>query len=340
MIWVSRRLGRRVLKNGSMSLALLLYVAMFLIYVVYEPSSFSVFGVTNLLNNTVVLALAAAGLTFVILGAEFDLSSVGVIAITNVMVATLSTTLPAGSAATLVLCCVIGLGVGLINGWLIAYLGLQSLACTLGTMIVCQGVALLILPAPGGMVSDFIMDDLTDVVFGAVPVSAVIIVATGLLWLYLRRTRIGIALYAVGADAGAARLSGLNVKAAKLFSFCMAGLFYGLAGYMLSAQIGTGDPRVSSSFLLFVFAAVAIGGTALTGGVGGVIGSLIGAGILTTMQKMLFALGVAEFYTNIFNGAVMILAIILGNVPYLVQGYFKAVAEPSRAAGKGAEHAE
>ncbi len=340
MTRVSHRLGRRLLKNGSMSLALLLYIAMFVIYLVYEPSSFSVFGVTNLLNNTVVLALAAAGLTFVILGAEFDLSSVGVIAITNVMVATLSTTLPAGSAVTLVLCCVIGLGVGLINGWLVAYLGLQSLACTLGTMIVCQGAALLILSAPGGVVSDFIMDDLTDVVFGYVPVSAVILVATGLLWLYLRRTRIGIALYAVGADVAAARLSGLNVKAAKLFAFCMAGLFYGLAGYMLSAQIATGDPRVSSSFLLFVFAAVAIGGTALTGGVGGVIGSLIGAGILTTMQKMLFALGVAEFYTNIFNGVVMIVAIVLGNVPYLVRDYFKTVAEPSDAARKGVEHAE
>lgn len=333
---------RRLLKSGSMGLALLLYIAMFIIYVLYEPSSLSVFGITNLLNNTVVLALAAAGLTFVILGAEFDLSSAGVIAITNVVVATLSTTMPGGALSALVLCCAIGLIVGLVNGWLVAYVGLQSLACTLGTMIICQGIALLILAAPGGAVADFIMDELTDVLFGVVPVSAVIIAAIGLAWLYFRRTRMGIALYAVGTDADAARLSGLNVQAAKLFSFCAAGLFYGLAGYMLSAQIGTGDPRVSSSFLLFVFASVAIGGTALTGGVGGVIGSLIGAGILTIMQKMLFALGVAEFYTNIFNGAVMIVAIVLGNVPYLIQAYVKAMAKPANGGHPaiGAEHAK
>jgi ribose transport system permease protein len=320
---------RQILRNGSASLAILLYVIMFAIYVAHEPSSLSVFGLTNLLNNTVVLALAAAGLTFVVLSAEFDLSLVGVIAITNVMVATLSTTLPEGSLLTFVLCCIVGLGVGCINGWLVAYAGLQSLACTLGVMIICQGVALLILAAPGGAVSDFIMDSMTDVVFGAVPVSAIIIVATGALWLYIRQTRVGIAMYAVGADADAARLSGLDVRRTKLFAFGMAGLFYGWAGYMLSAQIGTGDPRVSSAFLLYAFASVAIGGTALTGGIGGIIGSLIGAGILTIMQKMLFAIGVGEFYTNIFNGAVMIAAIILGNVPALVQRRLRLRAGPA-----------
>jgi ribose transport system permease protein len=319
---------RRVFKSGSVMLAIILYLLMFGIYVAYEPSSLSVFGLTNLLNNTVVLALAAAGLTFVIISAEFDLSSVGVIAITNVLVATVSTSIPGGAFTALLLCCAIGLAVGFINGWLVARVGLQSLACTLGTMIMCQGVALLMLAAPGGDVAPFIMDRLTDVVWGAIPVSALIIAAICLVWLYIKRTRIGVALYAVGSDIDAARLSGLNAARTKLFAFCIAGLFYGLAGYMLSAQIGTGDPRVSSSFLLFVFASVAIGGTALTGGIGGVIGSVVGAGILTVMQKMLFALGVAEFYTNIFNGAVMIVAVVLGNVPQLVQRYLKSIAEP------------
>ena len=83
---------------------------------------------------------------------------------------------------------------------------------------------------------------------------------------------------------------------------------------MFSAEIGSGDPRVSDSFLLFMYAAVAIGGTSLSGGRGGVLGTLVGAGILTVMQKMLFALGVAEFYTNIFNGLIMIVAIFFGQL--------------------------
>lgn len=83
---------------------------------------------------------------------------------------------------------------------------------------------------------------------------------------------------------------------------------------MLSAQTGTGDPRANDSLLLFMYASVAIGGTSLTGGRGGVVGTIVGAGILTVMQKMLFALGVAEFYTEVFNGVIMIVALLIGNV--------------------------
>jgi ribose transport system permease protein len=303
--------GPMVLSGAA--LALILYLVMFAVYAVNQPSALTVIGVTNLLNNTVVLALAAAGLTLVILTGELDLSAVGVIAITNVLVATVSAKFPAGAVTSLLLVCSIGLLVGLVNGWLIAYLGLQSLACTLGTMIVSQGIALLILDAPGGEVVDTITYGLTDVVGAVVPASALILGAVALGWVFLRRTHLSIAIYAVGTDEAAARLSGLNVRRTKLTAFALAGLTYALAGYMLSAQTGTGDPRVSGSFLLYVFASVAIGGTSLAGGRGGLIGSLVGAGILTVMQKMLFTLGVAEFYTNIFNGLIMILAIFVGN---------------------------
>ena len=81
---------------------------------------------------------------------------------------------------------------------------------------------------------------------------------------------------------------------------------------MLSAQTGSGDPRASNTFLLYMYASVAIGGTSLIGGRGGVFGTLVGAGILTVMQKMLFALGVASFYTNMFNGIIMFVAIFFG----------------------------
>jgi ribose transport system permease protein len=298
---------------------------MFVIYLLYSPSAITLAGITDLLNNTIVLALAAAGLTLVILTAELDLSSVGVIAVTNVIVATVSTKFPGGAFISLILVCLIGLLVGLINGWLVAFLGLQSLAATLGTMIVCQGVALLILEAPGGEVAAFIMNRLTDTVFGFMPVAGLILLLAIAGWLLFRRTRLGIGIYAVGTDAVAARLSGLNVKVTKWLVFSLAGIAYGLAGYMLGAQTGTGDPRISNSFLLYVFAAVAIGGTSLGGGRGGVIGSVVGAGILTVMQKLLFAVGVAEFYTNIFNGVIMVVAILFGNLSAILSLRQKAI---------------
>jgi ribose transport system permease protein len=303
---------RRTLPTSAF--AGVLYFIMFAVYWAYAPSAITLAGLTDLLNNTVVLALSSAGLTLVILTGELDLSSVGVIAVANVLVATVSTTSAGGALFSLILVCLLGLLIGVVNGALVAYLGLQSLACTLGTMIVCQGIALLLLAAPGGEVAGFIMDRLTATLLGAIPVAGVILLLVAGGWLLCRRTRFGIALYAVGADAMASRLTGINVQRTKLIAFGLAGLAYGFAGYMLSAQTGTGDPRVSNSFLLYAFAAVAIGGTSLMGGRGGVIGSLVGAGILTVMQKMLFAVGIAGFYTNIFNGIIMVLAIMFGNL--------------------------
>jgi ribose transport system permease protein len=306
------------LQLPSSAFAGLLALVMLALYLANVPSAATVAGITDLLNNTIVLALAASGLTLVILAAELDLSSVGVIAVSNVIVATLSTKVPGGAFVSLALVCLLGLAVGLLNGWLVAFLGLPSLACTLGTMIACEGTALLILEAPGGEVDGFIMNRLTDTVLAVIPVAGAIIVLVVAAWLLFRRTRLGIAIYAVGTDSVASRLSGIKVKRTKLSVFVLAGLTYGLAGYMLSAQTGTGDPRVSNSFLLYMFAAVAIGGTSLGGGRGGIIGSVVGAGILTVMQKLLFAVGVAEFYTNIFNGVIMVAAILFGNLSALV----------------------
>jgi len=303
----------RLLSGGPTAVAVLLFVAMYAVYAANTLSATTLFGITNLLNNAVVLAIAAAGLTLVVLAGEFDLSGVAVISVANCVVATISTASGPGWLWSLLAVLAIGAAIGLVNGILVAGLGLQSLAVTIGSMIAVKGIALLILPAPGGTVADAIADGLTGEILDAIPVAAVILAGTCAAWMVLKRTRLGIALYAVGADAAAARLSGIDERRTKLAAFVIAGLCYGAAGYMLSAQTGTGDPRASDALLLFMYAAMAIGGTSLTGGRGGAFGSIVGAGILTVMQKMLFALGVAEFYTNIFNGVIMIVALVIGN---------------------------
>lgn len=312
----SMPLVQRVSASGGAAAAIALLCVMFAIYTLNEPSALSLFGLDNLLNNTVVLALAACGLTLVVICGELDLSGPGVIAIANVVVATTSTG-SLGTAGSLAAVLAIGAMVGCLNGFLVAYLGLQSLAVSLGTLIACQGAALLLLPAPGGDVADAIVGRLTGVVFG-IPAPAIVLTLAGGLWLLLKHSRMGIWLYAVGTDEAAARLSGLNVRTTKMFAFMTSGLCYAVAGFVYSAEIGSGDPRVSDSFLLFMFAAVAIGGTSLNGGRGGIFGTLAGAGILTVLQKMLFALGVADFYTNVFNGIIMVLAVFFGQISALL----------------------
>jgi ribose transport system permease protein len=306
----------RALRASPVLPAFVLLALMFAVYASRDPSALTAFGFGNLVNNAIVLAVAASGLTLVVLSGELDLSGSGVVAIANVVVATTSTG-RLGSLGSLAAVLGIGLAVGCINGCLVTLFGLQSLAVTIGSLIACQGIALMILGAPGGEVADAI----SSVIMGDLdgfPVAAIVALGVAAAWLVLKNTRRAIALYAVGDDEGAARLSGLDVRTTRFFAFAAAGVLYAIAGYIFSAEIGSGDPRVSDSFLLYMFASVAIGGTSLMGGRGGVLGSLVGAGILTVMQKMLFALGVAEFYTNIFNGLIMIGAIFFGQIGALM----------------------
>lgn len=302
----------RALLSGAGIIALL-YVILYGLYAFWQPSALSVYTFTDLVNNSTPLALAAAGETLVVISRGFDLSVAGVVSLTNVIMAVYPLQGPAGALASLLMCCAIGGFVGCINGVLVAQLGLQTIAATLGTMIVCQGLALVILDAPGGMVADWVTYQLTDTLFGVIPIAGLFLVVAVLLWLAFRRTDTGIGLYAIGADEQSASFSGVPVRRVRFVAFVGAGILYGAAGFMLSAQTATGNPTAGTPFLMLTFAAVALGGTPLGGGRGSLVGSILGAGTLMLLQKVLFSGGVSSFYTGIFQGIVLVLAIVFGN---------------------------
>lgn len=304
---------RRLLGNGTLIVAVI-YVVLFAIFAARQSDALSQTGITDLFNNALPLALAAAGGSLVVLTRGFDLSVAGIVALCNVLMATVVGDGPAGALEGLAIVVAIGLAVGAVNGILVAYVRLQSIASTLATMIITSGLALLVLDAPGGNVPDFVANTLTDVLPGGIPVAAVIALAVVLLWLVLRRTDWGVALYAVGADETAAGLAGIPTRRVKFFAYCLAGVFYGLSGYMLSALTATGNPNAGDSYLLLTFAAIAIGGTSFSGGRGGVVGAMIGAATLTLLQKVLFSAGVSSFYTGIFQGLVMVVAVLIAAV--------------------------
>lgn len=306
----SWRPARRLLGNGTLIVAII-YALLFSIFAARQSDALSLTGITDLFNNALPLALAAAGGALVVLTRGFDLSVAGVVALSNVLMATQVGDGPAGAIEGLAMAVGVGLVVGAANGFLVAYVRLQSIASTLATMIVTSGVALLVLDAPGGNVPDFVSNDLTDVVLGRIPVAAVIALGVVLVWMILRRTDWGVALYAIGADETAAGLAGIPTRRAKFLAYCLAGVTYGLSGYMLSALTATGNPNAGNSYLLLTFAAIAIGGTSFSGGRGGLVGAMIGAATLTLLQKVLFSAGVSSFYTGIFQGAVMIVAVLV-----------------------------
>jgi ribose transport system permease protein len=302
---------RRMLGDGTTIIVGVL-VIMTVIFASTQSDALTPIVLTNILNNSLPLALAAAGGTLVVLTRGFDLSVAGVISLTNVLVAVYGGEGPWGALQGAAIAVVVGACVGAVNGYLVAYWKLQSIALTLATMIVCSGITLLILDAPGGNVSDFMIYAMTDRIAGTAPVALVIAVVAYAVWRVLRRTDWGIGLYATGADETASMLAGVHVRRVKLIAYILAGVCYGLAGFMLTALTSTGTPNAGEPYLLLAFAAIALGGTSFSGGRGGVAGSMLGALTLTLLQKVLFSTGVSSFYTGIFQGVVMIAAVVVG----------------------------
>lgn len=311
--------SRGVLTNG-VTTVVIFYVILYAAYSRIEAGALSVSAFSDLVNNTVPLAIAAAGATFVILLGGFDLSVAGVISLVNVVLATHQLDGAGGALASAIIAVGIGAAVGLCNGLLVAYAGLQSIAVTLAVMIVTRGLALVVLDAPGGGMSDWISDTLTSNLWGVIPNSGLVALGVALLWAVFRRTDTGVALYAVGKDQVAAALSGINVRRTKCIAFVLAGALYGLAGFMLSAQTASGDPNAGTTLMLLVFASVALGGTAFSGGRGSLYGSMVGAATLMLLQKVLFSSGVESFYIGLFQGVVMVGAVVFVNLITYVAG--------------------
>jgi ribose transport system permease protein len=303
----------QVADNGAL-IAAAFFAMLLTIYAAGQPGALTLSSVTDLLNNTLPVALAAAGATLVVLTRGFDLSVAGVVSLANVLIATGPTEGPWAPLAALLIVVAVGMAVGTINGLLVAYGRLQSVTATLGTMIVCSGIALLVLDIPGGSVPDFIAEGLPGTIGGWLPVAGLIAAAVAAAWMAVRRTDWGVALYAIGADESAAELAGIEVRRVRLLAYIAAGAMYGLAGYALTGLTASGDPNAGTSYLITAFAAIAIGGTSFNGGRGGLIGAIVGAATLTLLLKVLFSLGVLSFATGIAQGLVMIAAVLLGTL--------------------------
>ncbi|WP_344044790.1 ABC transporter permease [Microcella alkalica] len=285
-------------------------LAVFLIaWSVLQLGGLSVFLINSWLLLSLPLVLAASGVTLVIFTGEFDLSAAGVVAVTNVLMATWLSEL---GWLGLPLAVLVGAVVGLFNGFLVVVMRLPAIAVTLATFIILGGLALVILPTPGGRIDPGIIDFFTGQL--VVPRSIIFLMVIALLWLLYRNTRMGVHAYGVGQDAEALRLSGVAVDRVKFGVFALAGTLYGLAGAVLAAVVQTGDATIGSSYLLATFAAVAIGGAAFTGGSGSVLGTMLGALTLTVIPKVLFVLGISGWVQRVFEGMLIIAAVLVGAV--------------------------
>ncbi len=307
-------IARRIASDGSTRAAIILLVFL-AVWANFQVGGLNGSIINGWLLLSLPLATASIGVTLVIITKQFDLSAAGVIALTNVLMATSFKEMSVWVVIILML--VMGAAIGLINGAFVVFGKLPAIAVTLATLIILQGIALILLVRPGGSVDADLISFVTGSSF--VPRPLIILVVLVIAWLIFKRTKLGIYMFAVGQDEEALHLSGVSVRKVRLTIFTIAGMLYALAGVFLSAAIQSGDATIGGSFLLSTFAAIAIGGTAFIGGSGSAIGTIFGALTLMVIPKMLFVVGISDWSQRIFTGVLIILAVLIGAITAMRQ---------------------
>ncbi len=271
---------------------------------------------TNIAKSNTVVLLLAIGQTFVVISAGIDLSTASAATAAGMI---LGLTMDAGCSIAVVLAATLVFGVllGLLNGFLVTKLRISFLIVTLGTLSIYQSFALVV--NDGQTITVFgkpgfsFVSDLVNNEIGPFPILLVLdlvlaLIAGGV----LRYTGFGRALFAVGSNPEAARLNGIDVGRIVLVAYGIAGLAAALASVVQVGRLTSASPQADPTLLLTVVAAVLIGGTAYTGGEGGVLGTIIGVLFLGVVQNGLTLSDVSSFWHGIVSGVVLIAAVALG----------------------------
>lgn len=308
-------LGRLVRRN-AWTLGLLVILALLLVATKMIQPSYGPAGIQGLAISVLPLALAAAAQTAAVLARGIDLSIGSMMALTSVVSARLMDDQTEGFAILVVAgVLILGLVIGAVNGALVVFTKVPDIVVTLAMLFVWAGAALLVLNTPGGGSAKWLSDLTRGPLFiDWLPQAAVLLVAVvGVIWLPIRRSRLGLSLYAVGSDPLAAFRSGVSVTRTKIFSYMLAGLFSALGGLALTATTGIGTP-VPGPYTLMSVAAVVLGGVSLAGGRGGIFGPVIAVIILSLLRTDMTFLNVDTNLATVAQGVILVGVVMVGSL--------------------------
>ena len=304
-----------------------LLVVLLIITKIIQPD-FGISGLDSLGRAALPFALATLGMAVVVIAGGIDLSLAAMMAVCSVTAALLMEGAADGSAdgqAGLVVLAVLGLGaaMGAVNGALIVVSRVPDIVVTLAMLFVWQGVALLILNAPGGgmapwlrglIVGGLTLPGVPPALTEWLPKSLIfLVVCAGLIWLPIRRSKLGLMFYAVGSDSLAAFRSGVPVGRTRIAAYAVAGLFAALGGIAVTMSTGIGEP-IPGPYLLASVAAVVLGGVTLGGGRGGLIGPVLAVLVLRLVRMDLTLMAVDPNVTAIVEGTIMVAVVMFGGV--------------------------
>lgn len=306
------RIVRRVSRVRELGLLVVLF-AIIVIVTIQVPRFFSLNNFEEILLSVAIIAIIAVGQTLVVLTRNVDLSVGSTVGISAYIVADLLKQHPQTSILLVILLgCALGLGLGAINGLLVTIGRVPAIVTTLGTLYIYRGVDFLI--AQGKQVSAYDVPDsflsLATIKILGIPLLIIFAAVIALIFAFLLRyTRQGRQLYAIGSNPEAARLVGINSNALIFGAFLICGLLAGFAGVLWAARFATIDARAATGEELLVIAAVVVGGVNIFGGSGTVLGAVLGAIVLGTIDNSLTLLKLSQFWLQAIYGAAIIVAV-------------------------------
>lgn len=304
-----------LLRRNAWTFALLGLLALFLAVTKLIQPNYGPPGIQGLAISVLPIALAAVAQAIVVIAGGIDLSVGSMMAFASVTAAVLmKDQSDAFAVAVVVGILLFGLLLGTINGLLIVGTRVPDIVVTLAMAFVWAGCALLVLNTPGGGAAPWLMEvirgPLATVWLPRALVVLVVIVAA--VWIPLRRSKLGLSLYAVGSNRLAAFRTGVPVGRIRVLSYTLAGLFAGLGGLALTASTGIGSP-VPGTYTLESVAAVVLGGVSLVGGRGGLAGPIVAVVVLALIRTDLTFLGVNPNFATVIQGAILIGVVMFGS---------------------------
>jgi ribose transport system permease protein len=292
-------------------------IALMLIFFIASPRFLTVSNISSILLSTAVIGILAVGTTFVIITGGIDLSLGTAMTLCSVVTGLLLTDI--GLPLPLGVLGGIGMGavIGFINGFNVAILGLPPFIATLAMMLVAQGLALVlsgVRPIYFNDVEGFAKIALGEIIPkipNAVLILFVLAIVAGVI---LRKTILGRMTYAIGSNEEATRLSGINTRKWVLAIYTLAGVATGIAGVVLAARLNSAQPQLGVGYELQAIAAVIIGGTSLLGGRGSILGTIIGALIMSVLINGLRILAIQTEWQTVVVGLVVLIAVYADNL--------------------------
>ncbi|KQX43189.1 MULTISPECIES: ABC transporter permease [unclassified Ensifer] len=292
-------------RAGAIRLSIGTLIVMILASIIFLPGFLAAENLSNLLAQSTTLVISALGQTFVILTGGLDVSVGSIISVTTAIM-----TLDLPSFVRILLCIAIATAFGLVNGFGVARLNVHPIIMTLATMGIGQGLALIVLPIPGGRVPDWLSLSVAGSI-GPVPNSLLWLVVASLVaaWLLYRRP-FGLYLFASGGNDFNARMNGVPVERTIVTAYVLSSLFACAAGMFLAGRLASGDPKGGAAFGIESVTAAALGGVHLAGGIGSILGTVVGAAMLGIVNNVMNLANVSAFLQSVVKGALLLALVV------------------------------